>query len=71
VDDAIDAQRNAYHNMLLFVDKDLLKEIRDKHTVPKELESDFPDLLHNLIVVEYINGTPPWYDVHPIVRDLL
>ncbi len=27
-------------------------------------------MLYNLSVLEYINGTPPWHDVHPAVRKL-
>lgn len=27
-------------------------------------------MLYNLSVLEYINGAPPWYDVHTAVRRL-
>lgn len=32
---------------------------------------DFLDLLHSLYVLEYLNDDDHWYDVHPIVVDLL
>jgi hypothetical protein len=27
-------------------------------------------MLYNLSVLEYLNGPPPWHDVHPAVRRL-
>jgi len=27
-------------------------------------------MLHNLTVLEYVNGAPPWHDVHPAIVDL-
>ncbi len=38
----------------------------------KKCDNDdaFRDMLHNLIVLEYMNGLEPWHDVHPSVQRL-
>ncbi len=40
--------------------------------VTKQVRNDdsHRTMLHNLSVLEYINGAPPWHDVHPIVQQL-
>jgi hypothetical protein len=58
-------QRNLSHKQLA-----LLRKVRDTHLIDTDLESGYLELLHNLSAVEYVNGKV-WYDVHPLVRDLL
>ncbi len=38
----------------------------------KQCDNDaaYRDMLHNLIVLEYMNGLEPWHDVHPSVQRL-
>ncbi len=38
----------------------------------KKCDNDdaYRDMLHNLIVLEYVNGMEPWHDVHPSVQRL-
>lgn len=38
----------------------------------KKCDNDdvYRDMLHNLIVLEYMNGLEPWHDVHPSVQRL-
>lgn len=38
----------------------------------KEVKNDDAHqvMLHNLTVLEYVNGAPPWHDVHPVVLEL-
>jgi hypothetical protein len=78
---AIAGERNAFQKALTFVSKDFLRLIQKHHQLDqaldelsleerKEAKKQIPDLLHNLSVVEYVNGEV-WYDVHPIVQDLL
>ncbi len=40
--------------------------------ITKQVQSDESHelMLYNLSVLEYINGMPPWHDVHPAVRKL-
>lgn len=47
-----------------------LKEIYEKFLPEDPKEQYFLDLLHSLAVLEYRNGEI-WYDVHPVVTDLL
>jgi energy-coupling factor transporter ATP-binding protein EcfA2 len=52
------------------IDYDLLKTIYDQNR-PQDAESQrFLDLLHGLYILEYRNAKF-WYDLHPIVLDLL
>jgi hypothetical protein len=39
----------------------------------KKCDNDdaYRDMLHNLIVLEYMNGLEPWHDVHPSVQRLV
>ena len=41
--------------------------------VNAKVENDdaYRDMLHNLIVLEYMNGLEPWHDVHPSVQRLV
>ena len=38
----------------------------------KEVQNDdaHQEMLHNLSVLEYINGAPPWHDVHPVILQI-
>jgi hypothetical protein len=49
---------------------DLLVEIYDTADVQDSSNEGFVKLLHGLMVLEYENASL-WYDVHPIVVDLL
>jgi energy-coupling factor transporter ATP-binding protein EcfA2 len=48
----------------------LLVETYENFTPPDIRSEDFLELLHSLYVLEYDNGDP-WYDLHPLVVDLL
>ena len=39
-----------------------------RHVVENDVDHQL--MLYNLSVLEYLNGPPPWYDVHPAVRRL-
>jgi energy-coupling factor transporter ATP-binding protein EcfA2/succinate dehydrogenase flavin-adding protein (antitoxin of CptAB toxin-antitoxin module) len=52
------------------VDYDLLKTIYEQNTPPDAENQRFLDLLHGLYILEYRNAQL-WYDLHPIVVDLL
>ncbi len=49
---------------------DLLKETYESFTPPDIKSADFLELLHGLYVLEYENDEL-WYDLHPLVKDLL
>ena len=49
---------------------DLLKETYENFTPPDVKSDDFLELLHGLYVLEYENYEL-WYDLHPLVKDLL
>ncbi len=49
---------------------DLLKETYENFTPPDVKSDDFLELLHGLCVLEYENYEL-WYDLHPLVKDLL
>jgi hypothetical protein len=46
----------------------LLVEIHRTKSIKND--SDHRSMLHNLIVLEYVNGETPWYDVHPAILEL-
>lgn len=52
----------AAEHLPLLLDVHRRKEIRNNET--------HQTLLHNLSILSYMNGAPPWYDVHPIVLRL-
>lgn len=45
-----------------------LARVHLRHVV--ENDADHQLMLYNLSVLEYLNGPPPWHDVHPAVRCL-
>jgi len=45
-----------------------LARVHLRHVV--ENDADHQLMLYNLSVLEYLNGPPPWHDVHPAVRGL-
>ncbi len=45
-----------------------LARVHLRHQV--ENDADHQLMLYNLSVLEYLNGPPPWHDVHPAVRCL-
>jgi hypothetical protein len=49
---------------------DLLTEVYEAAEPPDTSDQNFVKLLHGLMVLEYLNDAL-WYDVHPIVADLL
>ncbi len=70
VETAIGKQRATYSRFLTPEQKTRLKEIQ----ASKSIENNEIDrgLLYNLSILEYRNDDPnPWYDVHPIVQELL
>jgi hypothetical protein len=67
---AIGDERASYARFLTPDQLDALRAIKNSKTINNTKEHQ--DLLFNLSVLEYRNGDPsPWYDVHPIVQDLL
>lgn len=52
------------------VDYDLLKVIYEDNEPQNAEDQRFLDLLHELYILEYRNAQL-WYDLHPIVTDLL
>ncbi len=67
---AITRERQAFQKMLTYAQLELLQDVRTKKTIDTDPEKGYLQLLHNLSVIEYVNGKV-WYDVHPIVHDLL
>ena len=68
VQDAAIKERNEFNRMLTLTQREALEEVRETKAVDQTEE--YRDLLHNLSILEYENGDT-WYDVNPIVRDLL
>ena len=67
---AVQRTRADYSRFLTNEQKDRLREIHTNKAINNSLEDQ--NLLYNLSVLEYRNDDPePWYDVHPIVQDLL
>ena len=70
VEIAVADLRAEFSRVLTNEQKDLLRLVRGNKEVNNTKE--FQDLLFTLSVLEYRNDDPePWYDVHPIVQDLL
>ena len=70
VETAVADLRAEFSRVLTNEQKDLLRLVRGNKEVNNTKE--FQDLLFTLSVLEYRNDDPePWYDVHPIVQDLL
>jgi hypothetical protein len=70
VQQAIAKEQRGFQRNLSQKQLALLRQVRDTHLIDTDLESGYLELLHNLSAVEYVNGKV-WYDVHPLVRDLL
>jgi GTPase SAR1 family protein len=68
VDEAITDQRKDFDRLLSQAQRDHLRKIQKTKDVDNTEESRV--LLHNLSVLEYSNDDI-WYDVHPVVRQLL
>ena len=54
--------------MLTLAQREALKKVMETKAVDQTEE--YRSLLHNLSILEYENGSL-WYDVNPVVRDLL
>jgi nucleoside-triphosphatase THEP1 len=67
---AIDNIRNDFATPLGKVDYEILKTTYDNFTPDDPKQAEFLELLHGLYVLEYRNKQN-WYDVHPIVVELL
>lgn len=67
---AIKVLRNGFARILGTDDYKILKSVYQDFTPPNTKEPNFLSLLHNLCVLEYENDDL-WYDLHPIVVDLL
>jgi len=70
LDEAIKDLRLDFETTLGKTDYTILKETYEKFLPEDPKEQAFLDLLHGLDVLEYRNDEV-WYDVHPIVTDLL
>jgi len=70
LDEAIKNLRLDFETTLGKTDYTILKETYEKFLPEDPKEQAFLDLLHGLDVLEYRNDEV-WYDVHPIVTDLL
>jgi hypothetical protein len=70
LDEAIKELRLDFETTLGKTDYTILKETYEKFLPEDPKEQAFLDLLHGLDVLEYRNSEV-WYDVHPIVTDLL
>ncbi|MDJ0632998.1 MAG: AAA family ATPase [Xenococcaceae cyanobacterium MO_188.B29] len=71
--EAIKDIRNDFADPLFNTDYKILKTIYQEFNPAGETEAErqkFLDLLHGLYILEYLNDDK-WYDVHPIVADLL
>ncbi len=71
VDQAVNAMRSEYSDSL--TRQEQLEILRAVHKSKKLLWNDqipMLDLMHNLMILKYPNG-PGWYEVNPIVRQLI
>lgn len=68
VSEAIRNRVQEYDILLRNKQRDLLREIH--RTKEIDNREEYRQLLHNLSVLEYSNGDI-WYDVHPLVRELI
>jgi nucleoside-triphosphatase THEP1 len=68
--EAVKNLRNQFARMLGTDGYDLLLEIYREFRPPNVKSSEFLELLHSLYVLEYENDDL-WYDLHPLVMDLL
>jgi hypothetical protein len=70
LDDAVNKLRNDFALRLGKLDYDILQKIYTELMPDDPTQKEFLDLLHGLHVLEYRNRKV-WYDVHPIVVELL
>ncbi len=68
VQDAINKERNEFDRMLTREQREALKRVMETQTIDQT--EVYRDLLHNLSILEYENGSL-WYEVNPVVRGLL
>ncbi|MGB3613437.1 MAG: ATP-binding protein [Elainellaceae cyanobacterium] len=68
--EAVKSLRNQFARPLGTHRYDMLTETYENFTPPDAMSDDFLELLHGLYVLEYENDDL-WYDLHPIVVDLL
>jgi energy-coupling factor transporter ATP-binding protein EcfA2 len=67
---AVKTVRNSFARALGTNDFKILRDVYDKFMPPDTMEPAFLNLLHTLCVLEYENDDL-WYDLHPIIVDLL
>lgn len=70
VDAAISEERKVFQRMLTEKQKTLLRKVRDGEDFDPDSDLGYLELLHNLSLIEYDNGTV-WHAVHPIAAQLL
>ena len=70
LEEAIKDLRLEFEATLGRADYTILQTTYEKFMPEDPKEQLFLDLLHGLHVLEYRNGEV-WYDLHPIVRDLM
>jgi len=70
LDKAVNNIRNDFALPLGKLDYEILQKVYQQFTPDDPKDPEFLDLLHQLSVLEYRNRSN-WYDVHPIVVDLL
>lgn len=71
VDYAVVKFRGEYSNQLTRQESvDILKEVHRTRQLRSKDEKPMLDLMHNLMILHYPNG-PGWYEVNPIVRQLI
>ncbi|MGH9404922.1 MAG: hypothetical protein ACRD3D_03680 [Terriglobia bacterium] len=71
VDHAVVKFRGEYNNQLTRQESvDILLEVHKTRQLRSKDEKPMLDLMHNLMILQYPNG-PGWYEVNPIVRQLI
>jgi hypothetical protein len=70
VDAAISEERKVFQRILTEKQKTLLRKVRDGEDFDPDADLGYLELLHNLSLIEYDNGTV-WHAVHPIAAQLL
>jgi hypothetical protein len=68
--EAVKKMRLDFEQSLSKADYEILKNTYDRFTPDDPKAQEFLNLLHGLHMLEYRNGDI-WYDLHPIVIDLL
>ena len=68
--EAVNKLRNDFATPLGKIDYEILKKTYENFEPEDPRDGDFLDLLHGLVILEYRNKQN-WYDVHPIIIDLL